>query len=143
MGYRLFFGRHGLGVTSGGTAGSACRRRSFGEGPGRAVVRAQHLGRAGCSHLQSVLVRVMAGLFVIGLGNVGARVGKGMPRHKDVATAQEPRRLLARTRKAPPIDGGPVSGKMWPPPGPHALGARKAGAVRRAARRWKEGGCRT
>ena len=47
----------------------------------------------------------MAGLFVIGVGNVGARVGKGMPRHKDVATAQEPRKLLARTRKAPPIDG--------------------------------------
>ncbi len=133
MGYRLFFGRNGLGVTSGVTAGSASRRRgaslalvepqsperqpgapevdlgpgrrSLGEGPGRAVVRAQHLGRAGCRHLQSVLVRVMAGLFVAGVGNVGARVGKGMPRHKDVATAQEPRKLLARTRKAPPIDG--------------------------------------
>ncbi len=39
------------------------------------------------------------------VGNVGARVGKGMPRHKDVATAQEPRKLLARTSKTPPIDG--------------------------------------
>ncbi len=133
MGYRLFFGRNGLGVTSEVTAGSAFRRRgaglalvepqsperqpgvpgvdlghgrrSLGEGPGRAVVRAQHLGRAGCRHLQSVLVRVTAGM----VGNVAARVGKGMPRHKDVATGQEPRKLLARTRKAPAEAGASLS----------------------------------
>ena len=87
MGCRLFFGRNGLGVTPGVTAGSACRRRgaslalvepqsperqpgapevdlgpgrrSLGEGPGRAVVR------------------VTAGLFVVGIGHGRACGGAG------------------------------------------------------------------
>ncbi len=47
-------------------------------------------------------------------GNVGLRVGKGKPRHKDVATAQEPRKLLARTRKAPAKARASDSGELRP-----------------------------
>ncbi len=49
------------------------------------------------------------------VGNVGARVGKGMPRHKDVATAQEPRWLLAR-RKTAPTEAGAGGAYLAPSP---------------------------